>query len=190
MTLSWRSGRRLSILDFDTECRPMHYSEWRAESQMTAIAWSWVGSDEVHCEVLEQDLSNERAMLAAFLEAFNEADIVTGHYLRKHDLPLLTDHCMRLDFPLPKPVLVSDTMADLPKVKGLGKSQENLSLTFDIDAEKHHMTGAQWRIANGLDPAGRAAARKRVVDDVLQNKQLRRLLIERGWLRAPQMWRP
>lgn len=168
----------------------MHYSEWRAESQITAIAWSWIGEDDVQCEVLEQDLSNERSMLDTFLEAYNAADIVTGHYLRKHDLPLLNDHCMRLGFPLLKPVLVSDTMLDLPKGKGLGKSQENLSMTFNVSAEKHHMTGAQWRVANALDPAGRAGARKRCVDDVLQNKQLRALLIERGWLKAPRLWRP
>ncbi|MGZ6587121.1 MAG: hypothetical protein ACXVHX_22760 [Solirubrobacteraceae bacterium] len=189
-TLRWREGRRLSVLDFDTECRPMHYSEWRAESQMTAVAWSWVGSDEVHCEVLEQDLSNERSMLSKFLLAFDQADVVTGHYLRKHDLPLLVDHCMRLGFALPKPVLVSDTMLDLPQVKGLGKSQENLSVTFGIDAAKHHMTGAQWRVANALDPAGRAASRKRVVDDVIQNKQLRRFLVEQGWLKTPTTWGP
>jgi hypothetical protein len=185
-----QTSKRLRILDFDSECRPMHYSEWRAESQITAIAWSWVGRDNVRCEVLEQDLSNERSMLEAFLEDFNAADIVTGHYLRKHDLPLINDHCIRLGLPLLKPVLVSDTMADLPKIKGLGKSQENLSVTFALDAEKHHMTGAQWRVANALDAAGRASARRRVVDDVLQNKQLRVALLERGLLRAPQTWRP
>jgi hypothetical protein len=168
----------------------MHYSEWRAESQITAIAWSWIGEDDVQCEVLEQDLSNERSMLDTFLEAYNAADIVTGHYLRKHDLPLLNDHCMRLGFPLLKPVLVSDTMADLPAVKGLGKSQENLSDTFDISAEKHHMSGARWRVANALDPAGREGARKRCVDDVIQNKQLREFFIEQGWLRPPVRWRP
>lgn len=183
-------AKQLKVLDFDSECRPMHYSEWRAESQITAIAWSWVGQKTVHCRVLEQDLSNERSMLAEFLDAYNRADCVTGHYLRKHDLPLLTDHCMRLGFPLPKRVLVSDTMLDLPQVKGLGKSQENLAVTFGVDAAKHHMTGAQWRVANALDPAGRAASRKRVVDDVIQNKQLRSMLLERGLLRAPTTWGP
>ena len=168
----------------------MHYSDWRAESQMTAIAWSWVGSEHVHCRVLEQDLSNERSMVEAFLRAYNKADVVTGHYLRKHDLPLLVDHCMRLGLPLPKPVLVSDTMLDLPQVKGLGKSQANLSATFGVDAEKHAMTRAQWRVANALDARGRAEARKRVVDDVIQNKQLRAELLQRGLLGPPKTWSP
>jgi hypothetical protein len=142
----------------------MHYSEFRAESQITAIAWSWVGEKKVHCEVLEQDLSNERSMLERFLEAYNAAGIVTGHYLRPHDLPLLNDHCMRLGFPLLKPVLVSDTMLDLPKVNGLGKSQENLAQTFGVEAGKHHMGGHRWRSGEHARPGRprrRAQARDR-----------------------------
>jgi hypothetical protein len=78
----------------------------------------------------------------------------------------------------------------LPAIKGLGKSQENLAVTFGVDAEKHHMTGAQWRVANALDPEGRASARKRVIDDVKQNKQLREFLISRDLLKVPQRWNP
>jgi DNA polymerase elongation subunit (family B) len=177
------------ILDFDTECRPMHYSEYRQESQITAIAWSWVGSEDVSCRVLEPSLRNERSMLRRFLEVLAQADIVTGHYIRKHDLPLIVDHCIRIGMPIPKPVLVSDTM-DMPKVKALGKSQENLATLFGLEAEKHHMCGTSWRQANSLTPAGRAVTRKRVVDDVIQHKQLRADLVERGLLKPPTMWRP
>ena len=182
-----RSGLR--ILDFDTECRPMHYSEFRPESQFTAIAWTWVGEDEVHCVTLNQDLSNELSMLARFMLAYNQADVVTGHYIRKHDLPLLVDHCARAGVPLPKPVLTSDTM-DLVKVKGLGKSQQNLSETFALTAEKHGMSGAAWRSANSLTPEGTADARERVVSDVIQHKALRAELLERGLLKSPKLWRP
>ena len=185
-----RPGKKLRILDFDTECRPMSYNEYRPESQITAIAWSWIGRKTIHSEVLEQDLSNERSMLERFLADFNAADVVTGHYLRKHDLPLLTDHCMRLGLPLPKPVQVSDTMLDTPHVKGLGKSQENLSETFGVTAEKHHMNGAKWRVANQLDAKGRAETRKRVVDDVRQNKEWREVCVANGWLAVPKRWTP
>lgn len=178
------------VLDFDTECRPLHYSEFRDESQITAIAWSWMGEKTVHCEVLEQDLSNEREMFERFLAALLAADVVTGHYIRRHDLPLISDHCIRFGLPPLPPLMTSDTQADLPRVKGLGKSQENLSLTFGGDAAKHHMAGAEWRQANYLDPAGRAQARKRVTDDVVQHKELRALLVDRGLLKAPRVWRP
>lgn len=185
-----RRSTELRVLNFDTECRPMHYSEFRAESQMTGVAWSWIGSDKVHCRVLKQNLSNERAILVEFMDAFNEADMVTGHYLRKHDLPLLVDHCIRLEVPLPSSVLVQDTMLDMVSVKGLGKSQENLAHTFGLAAEKHHMCGASWRIANQLTREGRAGTKTRVVSDVIQNKQLRAELLERGLLKAPKRWCP
>jgi len=188
--LRWTEGRQLAVLDFDTECRPMHYSDYRPESQITAIAWSWVGSDKVQCRVLEQNLSNERSMLEAFLRAFNKADVVTGHYIRKHDLPLLVEHCMHLGIPLPKRVEVSDTMLDFRQTKGLGKSQANLSATFGLSAEKHNMTGATWREANKITAAGRAQARKRVVDDVIQNKEWRAFAIANGWLGPPKTWSP
>jgi hypothetical protein len=167
----------------------MHYAEWRPESQFTAIAWSWVGDDRVSCIVLEQDLNNERWMLEEFLRAYNHADIVTGHYIRKHDLPMLTDHCIRARMALPKSVLTQDTM-DIAKVKGLGKSQENLSTEFKVSAGKHHMNGSLWREANTLSPEGQATARKRVIDDVLQHKQLRVELLERGLLKPPKRWAP
>lgn len=185
------AGRQpLRILDFDSECRPMHYSEWRAESQITGIAWSWVGEDDVHCVVLNQNLSNERAMLARFMKAFCQADVVTGHYIRKHDLPLLVDHCVHAGVEFPSQVLTSDTKMDLVRLRGLGASQENLSLTLGVSADKHHMAGADWRVANTLSKAGREGTRKRVVDDVIQHKQLRQELINRGLLKAPRVWRP
>lgn len=178
------------ILDFDSECRPMHYSEWRPESQITAIAWSWIGEDNVECVVLEQDLSNEKQMLLRFLEAYNQADIVTGHYLRKHDLPLVNDHCIRAGLPLLQAKLVSDTKDDFPKVKGLGLSQENLSTLLHLDAEKHSMIGSSWREANSLSPAGLDETWTRVVSDVRQHKELRAKLVEAGVLKTPRMWSP
>ena len=184
------AGGPLRILDFDTECRPMHYNEWRAESQITGIAWSWVGEDDVHVEILNQNLRNETSMMRRFLEIFGRADIVTGHYIRRHDLPLIVDHCARLGLPIPRQVLASDTKVDHVDVRGLGLSQENLSVTFGLAAEKHHMSGAAWRVANQLDRAGREGTRKRVVDDVIHHKQLRAELIERGLLKAPRVWRP
>lgn len=180
----------LRILDFDTECRPMHYSEHRSEDQITGIAWSWVDGDAVEWRILEQDLSNEREMLVDFLAAYDEADVVTGHYLTRHDLPLLNDHCLRLDLPLLKPVVAQDTVTDMTKVKGLGKSQENLAATFELADEKHRMCGHAWRVANALDAAGREGTRKRVVDDVIQHKSLRKELLRRGALKPPKVWRP
>lgn len=179
------------ILVFDSECRPMHYSEWRAESQITGISWAWLDDDPDDRPLvvtLKQDLSNEETMLARFFEDFNAADIVVGHYIRKHDLPLLSDHAFRLGLEMKSPVQTQDTMMDLLKVKGLGKSQENLSVTLGLAEVKHHMTGADWRIANALTEEGRTGTRTRVVSDVEQNKALYRELRSRGALKAPKAW--
>lgn len=182
--------RALRILDFDTECRPMHYNEFRPESQITAIAWSWVGDDIVGSAVLSPYLDNERLMLEAFLISYNQADIVTGHYIRKHDLPLLNDHALRLLGHPIRPKLTQDTMTGMARVNGLGKSQDNLAVTFGLAEEKHHMAGADWRRANALTPDGIEQARKRVVDDVKQHKALRQALLDRGALASPRLWVP
>lgn len=195
----------------------MHYSEWRPESQMTAYAWElvWIDGpiqniaaavapyeDEsaralLRGGVLLQDLSNERELLADFLRAYDAADMIIGHYIRKHDLPLINDHCARLDF---RPIserpqkLVQDTKMDFVKIKALGLSQDNLAETYklgrdgEFEQRKHHMAGANWREANSLTPEGQADAWKRVTSDVIQNLQLYCELRKRGVLRAPLRW--
>jgi hypothetical protein len=200
-------------MDVDTECRPMHYSEWRPESQITAYAWEiieigpryWeIGSSaailpfespadraRLRGGVLLQDMSNEAELLDEFLRAYDAVDLVIGHYIRRHDLPLINDHCIRLGR---KPIserpqkLVQDTKADFVKVKALGLTQDNLATMAGSDAHKHHMSGAEWRVANGLDPAGREDAWERVSSDVIQNIQLYDEYRHRHALRAPLRW--
>jgi hypothetical protein len=182
----------LRVLDFDTECRPMHYSEWRPESQITAYAWSWVGEHHVGSEVLAPDDGNdgEWYMLSVFLHEYEKADIVTGHYIRKHDLPLLNDHCLRLrGEPLPSK-LVHDTKTEFKSVRALGLSQENLAHQFKVAETKHSMSGALWRQANSLTAEGRAETIKRVEGDVRQHKALRQALLEADALHPPKVWSP
>jgi hypothetical protein len=187
-----RKARKLRVLDFDTECRPMHYSEWRPESQITAYGWSFLDDLLIRYRVLDPDCGNEREILEDFLEAFLAADIVMGHYIRKHDLPLINDHCISLGLPpiserWPR-LLTIDTKLDVPQVKGLGLSQENLSDTFQLTEDKHHMSGARWKRANTLAPAGVSEAIQRVTSDVEQNIALYHELVARGALRAPRVW--
>lgn len=182
--------RPLRTLDFDSEVRPMHYSEWRPEGQITAIAWSWVGDDYVDGDTLLHDYSNERTMLERFLDQYQQADVVTGHYIRKHDLPLINEHAIRLGMLPLNPVLTSDTQADFTGIKSLGKSQENLAITFGVSESKHHMTGAEWRVANMLTDEGQKLSLKRVAGDVRQHKALRAELLRRGLLKSPRMWSP
>lgn len=188
--MNWRTVRKLKVLDFDSECRPLHYSEFRDESQITAIAWSWIGSRDMEYGILKQDLSNEHHILERFIEAYDEADVVTGHYIVRHDLPMINDHCMRFGWPLLEPKRAQDTKTLLPAVRGLGLSQDNLAALFELDEKKHHMVGRRWAVANTLTSEGREQARMRVVKDVRQHVRLRRELIEKGYLKPARLWQP
>jgi hypothetical protein len=73
--------------------------------------------------------------------------------------------------------------------KGLSLSQESLGAMFRLDHQKVVMNQSKWRAANRLTPEGLAEVRHRVTGDVKQHMQLRRELLEHGYLAPPKMWR-
>lgn len=179
----------MKVLDFDIENRPLSYwYDGNPTAEITAIAWSWYGDTEVHAQLLGE--VDQMQMLEAFCDAYDEADMVTGHYIRRHDLPIINGALMEYGlYPL-GPKLTSDTKLDLIKRDGLSMSQESLAAMYGLEAPKHHMTQQEWRDANRLTPEGFEKTRKRVVSDVIQHKQLRAALIEYGCLKAPKIWKP
>lgn len=188
--------QRQRVLDFDVECRPIAWygGDW-VTKQPTAIAWKFVGErGAVQCAQIGESfdarnvLDEERAMLAAFIEAYDAADIVTGHYIRGFDLPLLNGALMRLGLPLLGAKLTHDTKGDLARGQGLSKSQENLGAMFELAHPKVPMNTARWAEGNMLLPEGLEATRKRVVGDVRQHIELRAAMLERGLLGPPQPW--
>ena len=58
-----------------------------------------------------------------------------------------------------------------------------------VKSSKEHMTQRDWRTANRLLPKGLERTKTRVVNDVIQHKQLRERLIEEGYLRPPRVWK-
>lgn len=182
-----RAGKPLRILDFDLENRPLSYLGMGfTTDEITAIGCSWVGTDHVDVWLLGQH--KPRTMLREFVKRYMEADIVTGHYIRRHDLPILNGSLLEHGLPVLPPKLTSDTKMDLVRRKGISASQENLSEMFGLDAEKQHMSQVRWRSANRLTKAGLEATRGRVTSDVVQHKQLRERLILAGALGAPKLW--
>lgn len=189
-------GRKARILDFDCECRPLAWygGDW-VTKQPTAIAWKFIGErGRLRCAVIgESDRSSnvpdeEFCMIGEFLEAYDAADIVTGHFIRGFDLPLLSGAMMRLGLgPLPDK-LAQDTKLDLAKGTGLSKSQENLGAMFELRHPKVPMDTAKWAEANMLLPHGIALTRKRVMGDVRQHIELRQRLLDDCLLRAPRLW--
>jgi hypothetical protein len=182
-------GSRLRILDFDIENRPLSYlGHDYTTAEITAIGAGWVGEQRVYCWLLGRDEPGE--MLGRFLELYERADMVSGHYIRKHDLPIINGALMEYKLPTLGQKLTQDTCLDLVKRKDISASQENLAGMYNLPRHKHHMSQVQWREANRLTKAGLAQTRKRVVDDVRQHKALREYLIDHGLLKAPRLWTP
>jgi hypothetical protein len=183
--------RKLRILDFDIENRPLSYlGQDYTTAEITAIAWCWDGEPKtMECWLLGRDTAG--AMLDAFRAAYDAADMVTGHYIRKHDLPIINGSMVERGLPPLTEKLTCDTKLDLVSHGGaISASQENLSAMLGLVAPKVHMNTVLWREANRLTDAGLKLTAKRAVGDVIQHMALRRALVARDLLSPPKTWRP
>jgi len=180
--------RAMRVLDFDIENRPLSYlgSDFTT-AEVTAIAWAWTDTDNVTVRLLGETPLLD--ILREFVNAYNDADMVTGHFVLGHDLPMLNGALMECGLPPLADKLVQDTKVHLMRAKGISKSQESLGAMFNLDAPKVTMNQSKWRAANRLTPEGLKEVRERVVGDVRQHMELRRVLIQRGMLAPPKMWR-
>lgn len=183
---------KLKILSFDIENRPLSYwYDGQTTAQITAIASCWVGRpNSMRCSVLSLDPASEDTLLAGFLRRYNEADMVTGHYIIRHDLPIISGALLEKGQPPLRSKLVSDTRAHLKKRKDVPASQEALAAFLGLDNQKYLMTQGRWRAANRLTPAGIRYTKRRVIADVRGQMEMRAKLIELGWLTRPKMWYP
>jgi hypothetical protein len=182
-------SRPTRVLDFDIENRPLSYlgSDFTT-AEVTAIAWAW--TDRPHdVRVYLLGETALPAILEKFVTAYAFADLVTGHYVRGHDLPMVNGALMEYGMPALADKLVHDTKLDLMRVKGLSRSQESLAAMLRLHQQKESMNQSQWRAANRLTPEGLAEVRRRVSGDVAQHIALRRELLALGYLGPPRMWR-
>lgn len=181
-------ARPMRVLDFDCECRPLHFYGDYVSKEVTAIAWAWTDTPEdVTCLLLgELELPE---MLRRFRVAYAAADMVIGHFIRGFDLPLLQGQCSELHLPPLGDKLSHDTKLDLMKRHGFSGSQENLGAMLGLHNPKVGMNQATWRAANRLTPEGLALVRERVVGDVKQHLEMYRRMREKDWLDAPVIWK-
>ena len=182
-----RTVGEVGVLTFDCECRPLSY--WYDDAttaEITAIAASWGADEPVKCWLLGRD--DPRQMHEEFEALYREADILTGHYIRKFDLPLINGARFELGMsPLPT-AYTCDTKLDLMPFKHLPQSQETLSDMLGIAEPKVQMSQKKWRAANRLTPYGLEQTEARVVGDVRQHQAMRAELLRLGMLRAPRRW--
>jgi predicted PolB exonuclease-like 3'-5' exonuclease len=175
------------ILDFDVENRPTTYRFPEPWAQITSIAAAWV-DDPKNVRVWLLGIDNPDVMLAEFLEMFEEADMVTGHYIRKHDLPIINEALVEIGM---KPLgvkMTQDTKLDLVKKKTMPATQKDLAEMLGVRKPKVDMSQVKWREANNLTEAGLVLTYKRVAGDVRQHIAMRRELLKRGLLKSPRPW--
>jgi hypothetical protein len=189
------------ILGFDIENRPLAY--WypgETTAQITAICWKWWDEPDAHVLLLTRNGRWRRDGMVKtlvhqdafeyFAAVLGDADLVYGHNIRRHDLPIFQAELLRLRLPPLDPVRTQDTLADYPKRKGKSASLESLATELGLGAEKMHMGVVQWERANRLEPAGLNETRARVIRDVLLQERLRGRLLDLGYLRTPRRWNP
>jgi len=183
------SARPLRVLDFDIENRPLSYlgSDFTT-AEVTTIAWAW--TDQPHAVTVyllgETDLPD---ILRRFVAVFDAADMVTGHFILGHDLPMINGALMECRMPVLNSKMVHDTKCHLIRRKGISCSQESLSAMLRLEQSKVQMNQMKWRSANRLTPEGLALVRERVVGDVKQNIAMRQELSSLGYLSSPKLWR-
>lgn len=181
------------VLDFDIETRRIGFHNGGRFNpdgcEPVIIAAAWEG-EPVQTWSLGQRWREKdaRAMIAAFRSLYDEADVVTGHYIRKFDLPILNGACLEWGWPPLGPKLTIDTKLDLRSAQGMSASQENLASLKALEASKFHMNDNWWRKVARLTPEGLDLALTRVRADVVQHQELRAALS--GWFVAPRVWRP
>ncbi len=182
------------VLDFDIETRPLGwYGGDFVHKEVTAIASAWIVDGEpvdLFVDLLTKRHQNPKGILARFRERYEEADLVTGHYIRGYDLPVLNSGMLEFDLGSLPAKNSHDTKLDRIKLQGISSSQENLGGMLELEAPKVSMNMADWRAANRLTLAGLDLVRDRAAGDVIQHILLRESLMARGFLGPPRVWDP
>lgn len=189
-----RTTKQRRVLDFDCEARPLGWlgGDW-VHKEVTAIASAWIVDgkpQDLEVWHITKRADSHKSMLRKFRERYAEADMVTGHYIRGYDLPLLAGAMMEYDLEPLTDMLTHDTKNDLITHNGISKSQENLGILLGLDSPKVQMDVPKWREANRLTQEGLRLVRERAGGDVEQHIELREALLRRGLLGPPKIWYP
>jgi hypothetical protein len=190
--------QELKALGFDFENRPLAYwYDGQTTSEITAIGWKWTHEPKTKTLMLRADgrfetddgdhITDAKAY-ALFQSELESADIVFGHNIRRHDLPIFNAGLLRREMRPLAPILTTDTLRDYPKRNGLSASLANLAAMYGLEGEKKSMSHSDWELSNRLTDEGIALARGRVVGDVLLQEQLRAKLNSLGLLKTPRRW--
>lgn len=195
MPIPGRAAEPRKTLTFDIETRLVGFHKGGRFApdgcEPIAMAWMLPGESATVMSLKPTWTKTDMlAMLKAFRRAYDAADMVTGHYVLKFDLPVLNGAMLEFGLEPLAPKLVSDTKVHLFRRAAVSASQENLALMRRLEEDKVRMADMDWREAARLTRPGIRKARNRVVMDVRQHYALRQSLIAGGYLRTPTVFRP
>lgn len=182
------------VLDFDIETRKIGFHDAGrfapAGCEPVAVAFKWHGEKTVNVRTMNQvwTLQALKWLVRPLFEAFAEADVITGHYIKKFDLPILAGVALETGVYFERPLTVLDTKSDLVEFQGMSKSQENLAALMGIEESKFHVNDNTWRQVARLTKDGMAMAQERVVGDVQQHEAIYNRLLAEGQLGRPNAW--
>jgi hypothetical protein len=184
-------GARARTLDFDIEARPLSWLGGDfVTREVTAIAARFIDAPKKDTHVWLLGVDDPVDMLEGFRALYNEADIVTGHYIRGFDLPNLMGALAEYGLAPLEEKWTVDTKGDLVKNQGVSKSQESLAAMLGLKHPKVQMNQAKWRAANRLTPEGIALTKERVVGDINQHIEMLAELRRRGLVGPGRLWTP
>jgi hypothetical protein len=181
---------KFRVLDFDIENRPLSY--WRKDrptADITAIAAAFTDRPKDITVWLLGDVDTED-ILREFRKMYDAADMVTGHYILGHDLPIINGHMVEAGFEPLAPKLAEDTLVHLMGWHDIPRSQEHLAEMLGVPAPKVQMSQHKWRASNRLTQKGLDYTYARAYGDVKQHMQMRKVLRDLGLLGRPTVWRP
>lgn len=173
MNLVAKSGR---VLDFDTENVPgFYWYDDKTTDFLHTVAWCWVDNPKL-VEYLTTYWDPKRGLvmqdLGPFLAALSQADAVTGHNIKRHDIPLTNGHALRYGLkPIAWPAPL-DTLQMFPKTGGISKSQENLAALYDLAEQKMRVPLPVWERASRGEPAASKIVVDRCISDVRGHAEL------------------
>jgi hypothetical protein len=181
------------ILHLDIEARPLSwYGGDYVTREVTAVAWKWQGEKQVYSDWNEFNEDPHEPtyvnMLLKIRVAYEQADIVTGHYIRGYDLPTLNGAMIEQELGVLPDKWTIDTKLDMVKRSGMSNSQESLAAEFGLKTPKRHMNQAEWREANRLTQTGIKLALERVRSDVKQHEELFKYMRSHELLGRGRMW--
>lgn len=189
MRVARREFARRALI-FDIENRPLSYWYDRPTAEVTVIAYKWLDQPKTHVLMQDVDVPVEQ-ILDEFRPVYAEAEVVIGHNIRRHDLPILDGAYREVGQDGLTETSTIDTYGDMPGYKDIPKSLEYLAELLGAPYEKFHMTQHSWRQANRFAAKGIHLVRQRCAVDVQVSEWVYKELCRREWITGrTRRWKP